>query len=391
MNGFTNTILSLLLGWVRTFFNAVWALLDSDGGGSFLAFVSGHWKTIFIFMCVGGFVVDRLIYLVRWRPYYVWRSKRRMRKRRRSTGAQAGGEGRYAQRTEARPQASARQEPPPDDGAFAEATVRYRPAGTPGFAPAYRYQSPAAGAYASDFRPLPEETRTYAVPPPDALSGNAPAPNAYAPSPPDASFAPTIAYGSPFRAPVAAEPLANEPRFDDDLAPWGDAKAGFRSFAPSVRPEISAEPAPALGSPAVSGQDRYLKDVQSGFAPPLTPEALFAPRSEAAGEPLHPGLDMQAFQQSLGLGGAETRPVETRDQREAYADFAPFPETSQAGDSTPKTRMLGTLAKKARTFVSGEDEANPPTIRDLQPTVDMTNAFRAPVYPKKRQEGGDKP
>ncbi len=392
MNGFTNTVLSLLLGWVRSFFNAVWSLLSSDGGGSFVSFLRANWKIVFLVLCVGGFVVDRVIYFIRWRPYYVWGSKRRYRRMRRE--ARKAGPAPEAENRYAAPPDDARGEAPAQPELNEDATVRYQPAGTPGFAPAYRYQPPAASAYAAGSRYEPEETRTYTAPPPDAVSGGAPAPRAYAPYPPDASFAPTIAYGSPFRAPVAAEPLANEPRYDDAPAPWSDTKAGHRSFAPLVRPESAAEPAPAAPAATASHarQDRYLKDVQSGFAPPLAPETLFAPRAETPGEPVHPGLDLQAFQQSLGLDDTEAQPDANADPRDVYADFTPFPEASQPdGGDAPKPRVLGALARKARTFVSGEDEANPPSIKDLQATVDVTNAFRAPVYPKKRQEGGNEP
>ena len=77
MNGFTNSLLSVLLSWVRSLVGNLWSFAGSDGGGSFYNFMAAHWLTVVVVLCAGGFVVDRLIYLIRWRPYYVWGSKLR--------------------------------------------------------------------------------------------------------------------------------------------------------------------------------------------------------------------------------------------------------------------------------------------------------------------------
>ena len=77
MNGFTNAILSLVLGWLRSLLNAVWALLGSEDGGMLITLLRDHWKLIFLILCVGGFILDRTVYLIRWRPYAVWAARRR--------------------------------------------------------------------------------------------------------------------------------------------------------------------------------------------------------------------------------------------------------------------------------------------------------------------------
>jgi len=369
MNGFANAILTLLLGWLRSLFTVLWALI-SDGGGSLFTLLRNNWQIVFIVLCVGGFMIDRIIYFIRWRPYYLWGSKRRLRKMRAQQRQDAAGD-----------------VPPPGygqpegDEAYydqpgAGGTLRYQPAGTPGFAPVYHPRGDAAATV----RYAPGATRTYEAPSPYAYQEAVPMPEAYAPYPPEANFAPAAAYdAAPYRAPVAAEPLANEPRFDEDPGPWAGQQSGFQELAAQSAPEPEG--------------DRYLKDVQSGFAPPPAPEALYAPRGESAGNgQVHPGLDPETFQQNIGLGGADARPGDRRAEREPYENFTPFSAAQQPGDSGggPKPRVLETLAKKARTFVNGEDESNPPTIRDLQPTVDVTNAFHAPVYPIKKPESEEK-
>ena len=41
----------------------------------FYRFLAANWKVIVLILCAGGFVIDRIIYLIRWRPYYVWSSR----------------------------------------------------------------------------------------------------------------------------------------------------------------------------------------------------------------------------------------------------------------------------------------------------------------------------
>jgi len=126
--------------------------------------------------------------------------------------------------------------------------------------------------------------------------------------------------------------------------------------------------------------------VQAGFAPPPAPQQLFAPREQ---EPVHPGLDLETFQQNVGLG-SPSEPAPKNGAAKTRPDFAPFTATAPpTEDFAPKQRVLGSLAKKARTFVSGEDENDPRTIRDLQNTVDVTSAFHAPVYPHKNMKSED--
>ena len=75
MNGFANAILTLLLSWMRVLVNDLWRLLSSEDAGLFYRFLAANWKVIVLILCAGGFVIDRIIYLIRWRPYYVWSSR----------------------------------------------------------------------------------------------------------------------------------------------------------------------------------------------------------------------------------------------------------------------------------------------------------------------------
>ena len=84
MNSFTNTILTLLLGWLRTLLNAARDFISSDSSTAFFAFFRENWKTLFVALCIVGFALDIIVYLVRWRPRPVW-SKRQLRRRRKAS------------------------------------------------------------------------------------------------------------------------------------------------------------------------------------------------------------------------------------------------------------------------------------------------------------------
>ena len=271
MNGFTNSLLSVLLSWVRSLVGNLWSFAGSDGGGSFYNFMAAHWLTVVVVLCAGGFVVDRLIYLIRWRPYYVWGSKLR-----RLLGA------------------------------------RHREA-----------QAPPEPAY---------------VPPQDSEE------------PPTQTYAP-----AGFAHPAAQEP-GDELNLGDDWEAW----------------EQEEEAVPPSPNAAFA---KRLYDVQAGFAPPMTPQELYAPpASDPAYAPVHPGLDDETFRQNFGLNEAE-------DEEALYpgaAEFQPF--TARETAVTQEPGVLRRLARKARSLVSVDDDEHRP--EDLHPTVDVSKAFHDPVYPQ---------
>ena len=407
MNGFANAILSLLLGWLRSLFNAVWALLGSERSGFLIDLLRDHWKLIFLVMCVGGFVIDRVIYLIRWRPYQVWRAKREHRRQQREgyydTGDYARSQGAYPVATQRN---AAYDEY--DQDHYADEGDYNQPEFTPTYQPPIQNQRssyPPPGAYAppGDFERAPYAPAAqggYAPAQPASMPDRRPATRepAYQQSSfrrgdttvfsPDASFAPTVSYGKiPYTPPVEPEPIPDELRFDDDPAAWNAPQSAFEDFAPRFSPDYN----PAAGMKPVFGATQpepvhYLQDVQSSYAPQPMPEQRYA-RPEPAAEPVHPGLDIETFQQNIGLTNpAALDDSAHRDPTDNYPNFTPFPVASQPETPDSKPRGLGALAKKARSFVSGDDERNPRSIRDLQPTVDVKSAFHAPVYPKKKSE-----
>lgn len=61
----------LLAGWVWNFFQA-------DMAGGFLNWFADNWKHIALVLIIVGLVVDWLIWMIRWRPYWLWLRKRQI-------------------------------------------------------------------------------------------------------------------------------------------------------------------------------------------------------------------------------------------------------------------------------------------------------------------------
>ncbi len=353
MNGFTNAILSLLLGWLRSLFNAVWRLLNSEGGGSLIRFLSDHWKLLVVVLCVGGFIVDRMVYLFRWRPYYVWSTKL----------------GRLIPHRAKPNRAPAEDEPVPYQGqAFASSV------GPPaGYAPPYAPETPAPTAVYAPPAAAPAPTAVYAPPPHWNEE----------PAAPEDGFMPM---NSPTFAPLGGAPSPFEedggdydsaPLFDEE--PWpaeDDTRVATPLFAP-----------PGAVAPSRPEPASYFTDVQNGFAPPPTPEELYRKRSEPiVGEPVHPGLDLETFRENVGLGeGVPQRPA-VRTRRAPPAGFTPFPDAAEPEPQPQPRGGLSALARRARTLVGGMNDEDQPSIRDLHNTVDVKTAFHAPVYPKQARD-----
>ena len=114
---------------------------------------------------------------------------------------------------------------------------------------------------------------------------------------------------------------------------------------------------------------------------------------------MHPGLDAEEFRERLGLTQApplstpQEEPEEAQEGRPVMQPpvFRPFTMRAGTQTSTSGGSALKRLAKRARDLVGVDDEEHRPTIHDLQPTVDVTQAFHEPVYPQPRdQQGGEK-
>lgn len=376
MNGFANAILTLLLSWMRVLVNDLWRLLSSEDAGLFYRFLAANWKVIVLILCAGGFVIDRIIYLIRWRPYYVWSS--RLGRLKRARAARHGDV--YPKEDAIPPEEEPSASPDGQEVLFPDDSASYAPGA---FDQAYPQDFGATRAYApaQDFAP----------------SSQAPAMNQatvqYAPLEQGPLYAP---YSQPYQPPQDLDPV-----FDETEERWEEGDALVRPLWDN----------PAEGMDSSFGAPRpepiqSIRDMQAGFAPPRPPEELYAPPPAppapppaAEARPVHPGLDAAEFRERLGLtqptplSSAEEENVDTPEAQPAMKPPVFHPFTMRTGAQAPTSggSALRRLAKKARDLVGVDDEDHRPTIHDLQSTVDVTQAFHEPVYPRPRdQQGGEK-
>lgn len=80
ISGYSNAIVDAMLGWLKGLANWVLRLFNLAGSvtTSPLLWLSQNWMKLLIFFLVLGLVVDRLVWLIRWRPYWVWFRKERV-------------------------------------------------------------------------------------------------------------------------------------------------------------------------------------------------------------------------------------------------------------------------------------------------------------------------
>ena len=79
MSGYSNTFVNLTLGWLKGLANWVLKLFNLAGSGaSPLEWFSDHAVKLLIVLMIVGVAVDVLVWMVRWRPYWVWFGKRRI-------------------------------------------------------------------------------------------------------------------------------------------------------------------------------------------------------------------------------------------------------------------------------------------------------------------------
>ena len=75
MNTFANALFTLLFGWLRTLMQGIWSAVSAGTFSRFFTWLGDHWLWVAVLLCVACTVVDYFIWLIRWRPYLVWRSK----------------------------------------------------------------------------------------------------------------------------------------------------------------------------------------------------------------------------------------------------------------------------------------------------------------------------
>lgn len=76
--GYSNAVVNAMLGWLKGLASWVLKLFNLSGGFSPLKFLADNWLQILIVMLVIGVTLDVLVWLIRWRPHWVWFRKKRV-------------------------------------------------------------------------------------------------------------------------------------------------------------------------------------------------------------------------------------------------------------------------------------------------------------------------
>lgn len=76
--GYSNAIVNVMLGWLKGFAGWVLKLFNLSAGFSPLKFIANHWLKLLIILLIAGVAIDLLVWLIRWRPHWVWFRKKRV-------------------------------------------------------------------------------------------------------------------------------------------------------------------------------------------------------------------------------------------------------------------------------------------------------------------------
>jgi len=77
--GYANAVVNVMLGWLKGLANWVLKLFNLAGsGGNPLLWLSENWLKLLIVLLVAGVAIDWLVWMIRWRPYWVWFKKKRI-------------------------------------------------------------------------------------------------------------------------------------------------------------------------------------------------------------------------------------------------------------------------------------------------------------------------
>ena len=76
--GYSNAVVNAMLGWLKGLAAWVLKLFHLAGGASPLEWFSAHWLQLLVILLLVGVAGDFIIWMIRWRPYWVWFKRKRV-------------------------------------------------------------------------------------------------------------------------------------------------------------------------------------------------------------------------------------------------------------------------------------------------------------------------
>ncbi len=78
-NQFVESLVEVMLSWMRWLTSWFWNIVNSKGtSGGFLHWFSENWLGVAVTLIIIGVVADWLVWMIRWRPYWLWLRKRQI-------------------------------------------------------------------------------------------------------------------------------------------------------------------------------------------------------------------------------------------------------------------------------------------------------------------------
>lgn len=67
-----------MLSWMRLLVNWFWSLFRTGAPSGLSRWFEGSWKGIVVMLVLAGVVIDWLVWMIRWRPYWLWFRKKQI-------------------------------------------------------------------------------------------------------------------------------------------------------------------------------------------------------------------------------------------------------------------------------------------------------------------------
>lgn len=77
MNAFADSLFSLLFGWLRSLVQGIWGAATAGHFSGFFTWLGDHWLWLALIMALIATLIDFAIWMIRWRPYLVWKTRLR--------------------------------------------------------------------------------------------------------------------------------------------------------------------------------------------------------------------------------------------------------------------------------------------------------------------------
>lgn len=238
INSFADALFRFMFGWARTLLQQLWNAAFSGGFSGFYTWLGDHWLLVTVALCLAGTAVDFTVWMIRWRPYLVWRTKlRRLRAILRGEGSESTAPRQFAKGYQegvaldlpVNGSAQLQPEDPWQEEAWAKPAVQQQPPQPDPIASTSRFTPPQPAAAPTVYAvPDDQTSRMRWTPLQEAPCAPAPAPSFTQPpvvTPPVSAYAPPPVY-TPVPAPLPQTPAPAQ------AAPPSMDSGRQRRFAP---------------------------------------------------------------------------------------------------------------------------------------------------------------